>query len=240
MLNLLIANKNEENLQNLLNYISQYIPEIRVSYLTTNGADLLDAITKYHFDIILMDQHLKEFNGYEVLEQFTTVKPDELKKSIIFLSSNKTLRDELKTNKLIYKCIADTKSIAKIIDALKKLIDEKKQSTNESYVKTKIITELQNVGYNLAHHGTHYLSETIFLIFYQKYDSENLTKYVYPKVSKIYNKPLNNIKTNIITATDAACKNMDKNILKNHLKIPDYIKPTAKMVINSVLKKLNY
>ena len=69
-------------------------------------------------------------------------------------------------------------------------------------------------------------------------NNENLSKYIYPKVSEIFKKDLNNIKCNITSATEAACKNITDDILKNYFKLSAPIKPTTKMIIYTVLRRL--
>lgn len=238
MLNLLIANQKLQNSQDLLNSISQYIPNIRVAYLAKKGDEILRAIKRYHFDIIVSDYEFSDCNWDTITEKMSEYLKSNYAKSIIFLAKESTLLEDLNKNNLVFTSFYYDESIFKIIDSLKKLIDTKKDSENITNVRVKIINELQNIGYNLSHNGTHYIAESVLLIAAFKYDSENLSKTVYPKVSQIYNKDLNNVKTNIITATDAAYKNMNKEIIKKYLKIPDNIKPTAKMVINTISKKL--
>lgn len=238
MLNLLIANQKLQNSQDLLNSISQYIPNIRVAYLAKKGDEILRAIKRYHFDIIVSDYEFSDCNWDTITEKMSEYLKNNYAKSIIFLAKESTLLEDLNKNNLVFTSFYYDESIFKIIDSLKKLIDTKKDSENITNVRVKIINELQNIGYNLSHNGTHYIAESVLLIAAFKYDSENLSKTVYPKVSQIYNKDLNNVKTNIITATDAAYKNMNKEIIKKYLKIPDNIKPTAKMVINTISKKL--
>lgn len=239
MLNLLIANKNLQNLQDLSNYIAQYMPDIRVSFWAKNGEEVINTLYQYHYDIILMEQKLPIYNGLEVLEKMPEFKKGHYKKSIIFLVPDQKMIVKLKSNNLIFDTILCTDSISSIISSLKKLVTNKKEYTENSYIKTKIINELQSIGFNLAHYGTHYLAEAILLITTFKYDAINLNKTIYPKLSTIYNKNINNIKTSIIIATNAAYENMDKYILKNYLRVPDTIKPTAKIIINSIVKKLN-
>lgn len=238
MLNLLIANKNLQNLQDLLNYISLYIPDIRISYLAKDGREALHALNDRHYDIVLIDYKLPIYDGLDILEKLPLSKQNEYKNSIIFLTSDITLAKNIKSHNLIFDSFLNTESFSIIISSLKKLVEIKQNNANTAYIKTKIINELQTIGYNLSHNGTHYIAESVLLIATLNYDAENLSKNIYPKVSQIYNKSLNNIKTNIITATDAAYKNIDKIVLKKYLRIPDNIKPTAKMVINAVLQKI--
>ena len=238
MLNLLIANRNLQNLQDLLNYISLYIPDVRISYLAKNGREAIHALYDYHYDMVLIDYKLQFYDGLDILEKLPIAKQNEYKNSIIFLSNDITLAKNLKSHSMIFDSFLNTESFSVIISSLKKLVEVKQNNANTTYIKTKIINELQMIGYNLAHNGTHYIAESILLITTLNYDAENLSKNIYPKVSQIYHKSLNNIKTNIITATDAAYENMNKIILKKHLQIPDNIKPTAKMIINAIVHKL--
>lgn len=238
MLNLLIANKNLQNLQDLLNYISLYIPDVRISYLAKNGREALHALTDRHYDIVLIDYQLAFYDGLDILEKLPIAKQNEYKDSIIFLANDELLAKNIKSHSLIFDSFLNTTSFSIIISSIKKLVENKQSNANTAYIKTKIINELVTIGYNLSHNGTHYIAESVLLIATLNYDGENLSRNIYPKVSQMYNKSLNNIKTNIITATDAAYKNIDKNVLKKYLRIPDNIKPTAKMVINAVLKKL--
>ena len=238
MLNLLIANKKLENSQVLLNYISQYIPNVRVAYLAKDAKELLQAIQKYHFDIIITDYELHEFSENNILINIPGHLKNTYTKSIIFLTNNIAQIKELNQNALVFDSFLKTEPISNVINSLKRIIDIKKENENTANAKVKIINELQNIGYNLSHNGTHYIAESVLLVAKFKYDSENLSKTVYPKVSQMYNKSLNNVKTNIITATDAAYKNMNREIIKKYLKIPDNIKPTAKMIINTLSKKI--
>jgi len=238
MLNLLIANKNVQNLQDLLNYISQYIPEIRVSYLAKTGEELMQAIKDYHFDMILMEQNLPIYKGLEVIEGLCEMNKQKYEKSVILLCKNEEINNDLQNNKIIFEAIPNTETFTFILSTLKRLVDFKLDKKNTVYIKNRIISELQNIGYNLAHIGTQYIIDSILLIAVLKYDYENLNKNIYPKICQKYNKDLNNVKTNIIMATDAAYRSVDAAVLKKHLRIPDNIKPTPKMVINCILKKI--
>lgn len=240
MLNLLIANKNLQNLQDLLNYISLYVPDIRISYLARNGREALHALIDHNYDIVLLENELEFYDGLDILERLPYEKTQEYKKSIIFLSTDMTLNKNVKSHNMVFETFPSTESISTIIMCLKKIVTLKQSNDDVTYMKTKIINELQTIGYNLAHIGTHYIAESVLLIATLHYNSENLSKYIYPKVSEIYNRSLYSVKANVTSATDAAYKNMDKATLRKHLKIPEDVKPTTKMVINMVLKKLNY
>lgn len=237
MLNLLIANQNLQNLQNLLNYISSYIPDVRVSYLAQNGQDTFNSMISNHYDMALLDYNLPIYDGLDVLGRLKRDKHDKYKKSIILLTNDATLSNNLKSHDYIFDSFLNTETFSRIISSLKKLVEIKENKADDTHMRTKLINELQLMGYNLAHRGTHYLVDALMLIITLNYDPNNLNKNIYPKICAMHNKSLTNVKTNIIMATDAAYNNIDKADVKKYLKIPSDMKFTAKMVINAILQK---
>lgn len=238
MLNVLIANKNLENLQNLQNYISQYIQDIRIGYVATNGKDTLDALKQHHYDIILMDTNLPKIDGYDILQRLSSIKQVNMKNSFVVLTSNENMIKNLNNHELVYKVFKSNESLSMIVHTMKQIVDNSKEKDNIACIRNKIINELQTIGFNLSHKGTHYLAESVLLMATTEKSNENLSKYIYPKVSKIFNKDLNNIKCNITSATEAACKNITDDILLNYFKLSTHIKPTTKMIIYAILKRL--
>ena len=238
MLNVLIANKNLENLQNLQNYISQYIQDIRIGYVATNGKDTLDALKQHHYDIILMDTNLPKIDGYDILQRLSSIKQVNMKNSFVVLTSNENMIKNLNNHELVYKVFKCNESLSMIVYNMKQIVDNSKEKDNIACIRNKIINELQTIGFNLSHKGTHYLAESVLLMATTEKNNENLSKYIYPKVSKIFNKDLNNIKCNITSATEAACKNITDDILLNYFKLSTHIKPTTKMIIYAILKRL--
>ena len=239
MLNILIANKNLENLQNLQNYISQYIPDIRVGYLASDGKDVLEALKTQHYDIVVMDTNLPKMDGFDVLQKLSSIKQVELKHSFIVLTKNENMIKNLNKHDLVYKAFKSRESLSMIIHTIQQIVDSRKEKDETTCIRNKIINELQTIGFNLSHKGTHYLAESVVLMATTEKNNENLSKHIYPIVSKIFNKDLNNIKCNITSATEAACKNITDDILLNYFKLSTHVKPTTKMIIYSILKKLN-
>lgn len=238
MFNLLIANKNLHNLQNLQNCISQYIPDIRIGYLATNGKDALSALNMHHYDIVLIDTNLPDLDGINILQNLSPIKQIEYNNSFIISTHNETIMKNLNKHELVYKAFLNTESFSTIINILQKNINSRTPDSHTTCIRNKIINELQLLGFNLAHKGTHYLAESVVLMATTERNNENLSKNIYPKVSEIFKKDLNNIKCNITSATEAACKNITDDILHNYFKLSEHIKPTTKMIIYSVLKKL--
>lgn len=238
MINVLIANKNLENLQNLQNYISQYIPDVRVGYLATDGKSTLEALKKHHYDAVLMDTNLPKMDGFDVLQNLPSIRKVELQNSFIVLTGNENMIKNLNKHDLVYKAFKSGESLSMIIHTMQQLVDSRKVKAENSCIRNKIINELQTIGFNLSHKGTHYLAESVVLMATTEKNNENLSKHIYPKVSKIFNKDLNNIKCNITSATEAACKNITDDILLNYFKLSTHVKPTTKMIIYSILKRL--
>ena len=105
----------------------------------------------------------------------------------------------------------------------------------------KILSELIYIGYNPSHIGTQYIKECILEIYGSKNLEliQNLENYVYKKISYIHNKSFQNVKSNIMKATNFMYLESDMSLLKNYFHFTDTKrKPTPKMVISTILSKL--
>ncbi len=100
---------------------------------------------------------------------------------------------------------------------------------NKENIREFISEELERLGYNWKYKGTNYLLEAIIYIYKNNNLDllDNLEKNVYKYISCRYNKSINNVKTNIIKATNY----IDKG--KWYIE-----KPTPKTVISNILNKL--
>ena len=97
--------------------------------------------------------------------------------------------------------IKSGESLSMIIHTIQQIVDSRKEKDETTCIRNKIINELQTIGFNLSHKGTHYLAESVVLLATTEKNNENLSKHIYPIVSKIFNKDLNNIKCNICNRT---------------------------------------
>ena len=113
-------------------------------------------------------------------------------------------------------------------------------NTKEDLVK-KISSELLYIGYNPSHIETQYIKECILEI-YGKRNSEytqNLENYVYKRIAFLHDKSFQNIKSNIIKATNFMYAESDISMLKSYFHFnDDKRKPTPKIVISTILNKL--
>lgn len=108
----------------------------------------------------------------------------------------------------------------------------------ESKIKYKVVTELRKLNYNFQYKGTSYLAYAIYLLYKMKIvDDYDLQNEVYPIVAKKYKQTVNNIKCNIVNATDKMYYDCEQKVLKEYMGTE--IKPTPKIVIKSVLKNIN-
>lgn len=106
---------------------------------------------------------------------------EKYRKSIIVFS--KYINNKL-SNPYIYKYVYSVEDISIIFSNITEIANTKIANINNSILSNKINEELKYIGYNLSYNGTKYLSECIALI-YNNYDNcDNLTKSVYPILSK--------------------------------------------------------
>lgn len=233
MFKVLIADDNVEFAKLLVNDIISTKENLKVVKIATNGKETLELMEKEQIDIVLLDLNMPIYNGYDILEKLSNQKKKEYEYSIIVITGESEYISKIIRNKLVaFIVLKGSNQYKNIIDKIDKLVEEK----SNTVIHKKIITELQNIGYNLNHVGTQYLVETIFEIYRKgKSFNGNLKKEIYPFLSIYFQKSIHNIKCNITRATENMvyyCKqeNLDKYF--------EGIKPTTKTVISIILSRL--
>ena len=114
-----------------------------------------------------------------------------------------------------------------------------KISHKESYIKKIISQELGYLGYSPKYNGTKYMCEMIYVAYKNNEESGyNLKKNIYPVVAEKYGKTVQNIKCNIINATDIMVCECEEKRLIEYLGFYNYVKPGPKKIIEAVVKKL--
>lgn len=112
-------------------------------------------------------------------------------------------------------------------------------NTNTKLIKQKIEEQLMTLGYNFKYKGTKYLIDCILFV-YEKNNIEildNLEQNVYKYIAIKNNSSINNIKTTITKSTNYTYTYQDKNIFIQYFSLD--IKITPKLVISTILRKLN-
>lgn len=178
MINVLIADDNIFFATALMNHINKNNDNIRVYSIAVDGLSTLKILNdKRNIDILLLDLIMPKCNGYKVLDHLKNKSKYE--KSCIVISGHIENYDKILSNPSVYAIIQKGNNIDKYIEIINNLIREKYTLKREKILKSKILKELQYLGYDIAHKGTKYLlSAIIFVIFHPKLELNNLEKVV--------------------------------------------------------------
>lgn len=236
MLNLLIVNKDFNNSRYLLNYISQNSFQFRVHSIVSSLEDGIKLLNTGLIDIALIYTNDSIHDITNKLHTISSSYFEKYRKSILLLSNNIS---EVSSNSYIYECLSSNEDMSMIYLKISEIAKNKITSLNNCILLSKINKELKYIGYNLSYVGTKYLAECIALI-YNNYDSsENLNKNIYPIIAKKYHKSVNNIKCNITSATNSMFYECDEDRLKKYFNFYTVCRPKPKVVIYTVLNKIN-
>ncbi len=186
----LFVSKDMLSLKQLVNSTVSQCNEIYVKYIANTKSEMLEILSRHYVDLLILD--IRDFD-------FTL---NELIKKINFLIICQTELLIKLVNESYQKVQIEENKIESVCNLLKEII--KNNRIANCNIKNNILLELTNMGYNLKHIGTYYVLEAIMLIYeansWDKLD--NLQKNIYTVIAKNHNKSLNNIKTNIIKATN--------------------------------------
>lgn len=237
MLNLMIIDDNINNSIFFLNSISKNCHQVKVFSVAMTLKEGIKNLNTGVIDIILI--HVNEC--FCVIEDFLNSVSDldakKYKNSIILITDFSNDHNNRK-HPYIYECISDDKAISVIISAIKEIARIKYVGFNNNTLLSKINNELVFLGYNLSYVGTKYLAECIALIYNNQNINENLKQFIYPVLAKQHGKTVNNIKSNILVATNLMFYECDENRLKKYFNFYTVTKPTPKLVIYTVLNNL--
>lgn len=243
MLNLLIADDNIDYARNLMHFVNSTSDNIRVSDISIDGKETLEILTKQNnIDIILLDLNMPFLTGFDIINNLSLQAKNKYKDSIIVISGESVMMNQLKSvqNDMIYKILPKALKMEQIISEINELVLLKQNNLEMREIKSFIIDELLYLNYDISHKGTKYLIDVIDIIFIRG-DSlmENLNKYVYPIIAKRYNQSINNIKCNIIRATEIMYYNCSEEKFSNYFLVSALHKPNIKTVINIILLKIH-
>lgn len=235
MLNLLIIDEDINNSRYLLNYISENSYQVRVHSIASNLAEGIKLLNTGLIDITLINVDDDITSIVTKLHTISDFYFEKYRKSIIIFSKN---INNIYPDSYIYEYVSSEKDISIIYSKINEIAKNKIAQLNNSFLLSKINKELEYIGYNLSYNGTKYLSECIALI-YNNYDSsENLSRNIYPIIAKKYRKTVNNVKCNIMSATNSMFCECDENRLKKYFNFYTVSRPKPKLVIYTVLNKL--
>ncbi len=239
MVNVLVVEDNFYYLKNLINILSHTNSKMRLYKISTDGKETIEILKNEEnsIDIVLLDLKLPHYNGIEILNYIESNNLIKYKNSIIVISGEVELLIQIRNNPYLYSYIDKMSGLDNALKEINKLIEIKEQE--KSSIEHLVGEELRKLHYNFLYIGTKYLEESI-LLMYNKDNWENikLEKDIYPILSKKHKKTVNNIKTNIINATDLMYYDCESNILREYFQICDNEKPTPKIVISTIINNL--
>ena len=129
----------------------------------------------------------------------------------------------------MYNLINNTNNLENIYNKINLYINKFTLSKKEENIKQNVVSELTTIGYNWKYKGSQYMLEAILFIIRQNNMDllDNLEQNVYRNISNKYKKSINNIKTNIIKATNY----MNNDNIHNE-------KFTPKQIITTILTRI--
>lgn len=241
MVNVIVIEDNFYYSKNLINILSATNSKMRVFQISIDGREALEILKNQEnaIDIILLDLKLPYYSGIEILNYIEENQLTKYKNSIIVISSEIELLVKVRNNPYLYSYVNKISGYENALKEINKLVEIKEHE--KSSVEYRVCDELKKLHYNFSYVGTRYLVETILLMYNNNnWENAKLEKEVYPIISKKYKKTVNNIKTNILNATDLMYYDCEYKVLNEYFKISDDEKPTPKTVISTIMNKIKY
>lgn len=235
MLNILIATKNKELVVNIINNVIANHSNARISQISYTAEQTILALTNKNINMIILDLKTLKKETISILNRITLLNEIKYIKSIVILSNDIDSIKIFLPNEFILDYILYNSIVDKSFHKLGQLINQK----NDYKIRKLIINELRYLQYNIEYKGTLYLTDAIDYIYNNKHlKINNLQKEVYPLISKIYNKSINNIKCNIRRATDCMYNDCESKRLQTYFGVLDDEKPSIKEIIYTVIGKI--
>lgn len=242
MLNVLIADDNIYYVKNLVNFVVGKKSNIKITGIASNGLEVLKILQENpdKIDLILLDLKMPKLNGVEILDIIYNMNLVHYP-NIFVISGKNNLINKIVNHPLVTDFISKSESMDNIYDKIQNYEKKVNFSNIQDDLSKKISSELLYIGYNPSHIGTQYIKECILEIYENRSSeyTQNLENYVYQKIAILHGKSFQNVKSNIIKATNFMYAESDMSILKRYFCFSDNKrKPTPKIVISTILNKL--
>lgn len=242
MLNVVVVDDSLPYSQALINKVIGRQSNIKIVNILSNGLEVLATLKKpNNIDLILLDLQMPKLDGIATLDRIYNLQLKNYPKIVVISAYSELIKKAI-NHPLVIDFIHKGSNINDIYQKLEKYEKDLSFLHMSDKLSITIMNELLNIGYNASHLGTKYIKECI-LKLYMDNDANainNLEKYAYVHVACMYNKSVKNIKINIIKATNFMYLEADMNRIKDYFNFSDIQKkPTPKLVISTVLSKLN-
>lgn len=227
MINTLIVEDNLEYVKNILNAVINKVKEVHITNIATTIEEAKNIINNNNVELIFLDLKLPDSTGIEFIEEIERLNL-VTKPNIIIISGETSLIKEIK-NRYNFYTISKLESEEFIFNRIKQVIAEIRYLKAEKQISKEIVTQLLDIGYNFKYKGTQYIFESISYIYKSNNIEllDNLEQNVYKYIGYKYKKTINNVKTNIIKATNHVQRNKS-----------DGINLTPKAIISDILIKI--
>ncbi len=206
----LIISNNLEHLVYIFNTINK-IDNLKIICIATNNVEILSALKKTQFNLILFDYSLLDLTENTILNEIYD------NTSNIVAIFEKSISDKKNITSSIFLESVDINSTF-LYSNLNNIVTKISKSFETDMVEQYIINELLSIGFDFKYKGTKYLLETILYIYKNKRLEllENLEENVYKYVANINNKSILNVKTNIIRSTSNMYSYQDKKLIEKY------------------------
>lgn len=108
----------------------------------------------------------------------------------------------------------------------------------EKTLRSRIKEELKSLKYNYSYKGTKYLEESIYLLYKNGYEKDNLSRDVYPIIAKKYNAKIQTVKCDIIQASANSYYECEQKKMEEYFGLELTSKPKTKDIMFAVMRNL--
>lgn len=204
MINALIADNNLYFIKEIINTAKNEAIDVKAEYISTTTKETLEILLQNQFELIFLNKKFLDKNKGEILARISFLNTIKQPK-IIIISDENNVDYELKNNKYISSIIYKSDTKEQLANKIKLVIENINYKTDITDTKNKVLSEINELGYNIKLVGTKYLYEAIMYIYESNNYGlmDNLEQNVYKPLAYKYNKSIINIKTNIAKSTRA-------------------------------------
>ncbi len=164
MIKTLIADDNWKYSKDIINNIISKINDIKVEYISTDGEETLDIISKNSFDLILLDLQMPKINGLEIIEKIQKLNMIKFPK-VIIISGDIPLVKYANIDNIVCNIIVKTEDTESIYRKILQTVNNIRYEETCESVREKTMISLKKMGYSLKHKGTRYILESIMYIY---------------------------------------------------------------------------